>query len=51
MVRRIPPGKISYFEPVPPRLARITVIECIFEVGPASGAGCGSIAASSTPAR
>ena len=33
MVRRSPPGKVTYFEPVPPRLARNTIIESTFEVG------------------
>ena len=33
MARRSPPRKVSYFEPVPPRLARNTVIESTFEVG------------------
>ena len=33
MVRRIPPRKVSYFEPVAPRLGRNTVIESTFEVG------------------
>ena len=32
MARR-PPRKVTYFEPVPPRLARNTVIESTFEVG------------------
>ena len=27
MARRSPPRKVTYFEPVPPRLARNTVIE------------------------
>ena len=45
MARRGPPRKVTYFEPVPPRLARNTIIESTFEVGRAS------IAASSTPAR
>jgi hypothetical protein len=27
MTRRNPPRKVTYFEPVPPRLARNTVIE------------------------
>src|SRR5262245_30968159 len=34
MARRIPPRKVTYFEPVAPRLARNTVIESSFEVGP-----------------
>jgi hypothetical protein len=33
MIRRSPPRKLSYFEPVAPRLARNTVIESTFEVG------------------
>jgi hypothetical protein len=33
MARRIPPRKVTYFDPVPPRLARNTVIESTFEVG------------------
>jgi hypothetical protein len=33
MARRSPPRKVSYFEPVPPRLARNTIIESTFEVG------------------
>ena len=33
MIRRRPPRKVAYFEPVPPRLARNTVIESTFEVG------------------
>ena len=32
MARR-PPRKVTWFEPVPPRLARNTVIESTFEVG------------------
>jgi hypothetical protein len=27
MARRIPPRKVTYFEPVPPRFARNTIIE------------------------
>ncbi len=27
MARRSPSGKVTYFEPVPPRLARNTIIE------------------------
>ena len=30
---RTPPRKVTFFEPVPPRLARNTVIESTFEVG------------------
>ena len=33
MTRRIPPRKVTYFEPIAPRLARNTVIESTFEVG------------------
>ena len=33
MARRSPPRKVTYFEPVPPRFARNTVIESTFEVG------------------
>jgi len=33
MTRRSPPRKVSYFEPVLPRLGRNTVIESTFEVG------------------
>ena len=33
MPRRSPPRKVTYFEPVPPRLGRNTVIESTFEVG------------------
>jgi hypothetical protein len=33
MVRRSPPRKVTYFEPVLPRLARDTIIESTFEVG------------------
>jgi hypothetical protein len=33
MVLRSPPRKVTYFEPVPPRLARNTIIESTFEVG------------------
>ena len=33
MARRSPPRKVMYFEPVPPRLARNTIIESTFEVG------------------
>jgi hypothetical protein len=32
MARRSPPRKVTYFEPVLPRLARSTVIESTFEV-------------------
>ena len=33
MARRNPPRKVTYFEPVAPRLARNTIIESTFEVG------------------
>jgi hypothetical protein len=33
MARRRSPRKVTYFEPVPPRLARNTIIESAFEVG------------------
>ena len=33
MPRRSPPRKVTYFEPVAPRLARNTVIEATFDVG------------------
>jgi len=33
MARRSLPRKVTYFEPVPPRLARNTVIESTFDVG------------------
>src|SRR6516164_2595303 len=33
MARRSPPRKVTYFEPVPPRLGRNTVIESTFDVG------------------
>jgi hypothetical protein len=33
MARRSPPRKVTYFEPVPPRLARYTIVESTFEVG------------------
>jgi hypothetical protein len=33
MTRRSPPRKVTYFEPVPPRLARNTIIESTVEVG------------------
>jgi len=33
MARRSLPRKVTYFEPVPPRLARNTIIEATFEVG------------------
>jgi hypothetical protein len=33
MARRSPPRKVTYFEPVPLRLERNTIIESTFEVG------------------
>src|ERR1700761_2419473 len=33
MARRSLPRKITYFEPIPPRLARNTIIESTFDVG------------------
>ena len=33
MARRSPPRKVTYFDPVAPRLARNTIIESTFEVG------------------
>ena len=33
MARRTPPRKVTYFEPVTPRLARNTIIVSTFEVG------------------
>ena len=33
MARRNPPRKVTYFEPVAPRLGRKTIIELTFEVG------------------
>jgi hypothetical protein len=33
MARLSSPRKVTYFEPVPPRLARNTIIESTFEVG------------------
>jgi hypothetical protein len=33
MARRSPPRKVSYFEPVLPRLGRNTIIESTFDVG------------------
>ena len=37
MARRSPPRKVTYFEPVPPRLARDTIIGSTFEVGRRGG--------------
>ena len=33
MARRNPPRKVTWFEPIPPRLARNTIIESTFDVG------------------
>src|SRR5215469_5807123 len=33
MARRAPPRKVTYFDPVAPRLGRNTIIESTFEVG------------------
>jgi hypothetical protein len=33
MARRSPPRKVTYVEPLPPRLARNTIIESTFDVG------------------
>jgi hypothetical protein len=33
MAGRSPPRKVTYFDPVPPRLARNTIIESTFDVG------------------
>jgi hypothetical protein len=33
MARRNPPRKVTYFEPIPPRLPRNTIIESTFDVG------------------
>jgi hypothetical protein len=33
MARRTPPRKVTYFEPVQPRLARNIIIESTFDVG------------------
>jgi hypothetical protein len=46
MARR-PPRKVTYFEPVLPRLARNTVLESTSRSAAASAARCASIAASS----
>ena len=52
MTRRSLPCKVTYFEPVPPRLARNAVIESTFEGSAAtSAARCASIVPSSTLAR
>ena len=32
MIRRRPPRKVTYFEPVVPRFARNTIIELTFDV-------------------
>jgi hypothetical protein len=51
MVRRSPPRKVTYFEPVPPRLARNTSSNPRLMSAAASVARCASIVASSIPAR
>jgi len=54
MARRSLPRKVTYFEPVPPRLPRSTIIESTSRrsrSAAASAARCASIAASSIPAR
>ena len=51
MARRRPPRKVTYFEPVRPRLARNAIIESTFEVGRRFSCRGASIAASSIPAR
>jgi hypothetical protein len=43
MARRSPPRKVTYFEPVPPRLPRNTVIESTFEVGRTLRVDCGQL--------
>ena len=52
MAHRIPPRKVTYFEPVPPRLTRNTIIEFPRSMSAAaSAARCASIVASSIPPR
>ena len=51
MTRSRPPRKVTYFEPVPPRLARNTIIESTFDVSRRFRCTMRVIAASSTPAR
>jgi hypothetical protein len=51
MARRSPPRKVTYFDPVPPRLGRNTNIESTFEVGRRFRCTCASIAASSIAAQ
>jgi hypothetical protein len=51
VARRSLPRKVTYFEPVPPRLARNTIIEATSRSVAAFAARCVSILASSIPAR
>jgi hypothetical protein len=51
MPRRKPPRKVTYFEPVPPRLARNTIIMSTFEVGRHFSCTMRVVVASSIPAR
>ena len=51
MARRSPPRKVTYFEPVPPRLARTRPWSPPLRSGAASAARCASIAAGSILAR
>ena len=51
MTRSRPPRKVTYSEPVPPRLARNTIIESTFAVGRRFRCTMRVDAASSTPAR
>ena len=51
MARRNPPGKVTYFEPVAPRLPRNTIIESTFDVGRRFRCTMRVIAARSIPAR
>ena len=51
MAGRTPPRKVTYFEPVPPRLARDTVIGRRSRSAGASAARCASTAVGSIPAR
>jgi hypothetical protein len=43
MARRSLPRKVTYSEPVPPRLARNTIIEPTFEVGHRFATRCASL--------
>jgi hypothetical protein len=51
MARRSPPRKVTWFEPVPPWLARNTTSCRLSRSVAASAARCAPIAASSSPAR